>query len=414
MRNFYTCVSNKDLSRIKSPSDNICEVYLMIRESASGEEKINERIEKFDAYKERFTRFLLYHYYIFVILYLIIGTLWLSWNTKLDKFTYWNGGIEAILAAIAIFITAFFSISMFKKIPDTLKRIWDRNIILSKGNEKDTQDEFITFLDNFENDLNSKIGVVLGFVFMYLFLYGVYRSSWPIYPLVERLKDEISLSYLYVLPHAIHHLFFGFYLYILGMILYRMYITAKYIRKMSQEFDLNVQVLHPDKCGGLKPIGDLCLSNSFILIVVGLFFAIATFLNGFEIGYARGLFIVIFFSIVGFVLPVYQIHKIMLKKKIKKLEILDGIVSAQIPVIDEPEKMELSEIDINKDYKVLLDQYKEVEEFNTWPFDTSILRQFIFSEIGIIFSYGIGNSEWKEPIKNILNDTATNIIGIWK
>lgn len=393
----------------------------MISESVSGDEKINERIEKFDVYKERFTRFLLYHYYIFVFLYLIIGHLFTKFDSVLvdTKFgsvvVSWNTGIVPILATITILITAFLSISMFKKIPNTLKRIWDRKIISSKGNEKETQDKYITFLDNFEKDLNSKIGVILGFVCVYIFLWGVYDSSWVIDNFVNRLTAELHHSNLHVLPQAIHNLFFGIYVFILGMILYRMIITANYIRKMSQEFDLNVQVLHPDKCGGLKPIGELCLSNSYILIVVGLFLTIATFFpqEG-SFAYARGLFIIIPLSIVVFVLPVYQIHKIMLKEKVKNLEILDCIASAQIPVIDEPDKMELSEINMNKKYNLLLDQYKGVEEFNTWPFDSSIRRQFIISEIGTILSFGIGNSEWKEPIKNLLNNTVTNIIGIWK
>jgi len=381
----------------------------MIGETASGDEKINERIEKFDVYKERFTRFLLYNYYIFVFLYLIIGHLF----TKFDSVVVsWNTGIVPILAAITILITAFLSISMFKKIPNTLKRIWDRKIILSKGNEKDTQDKYITFLDNFEKDLNNKIGVILGFVCVYIFLWGAYDSWWVIDNFVKYLTGELHYSNLHVLPQAIHNLFFGIYVFILGMISYRMCITAKYIRKMSQEFNLNVQVLHPDKCGGLKPIGDLCLSNSYILIVVGLFLTIATFFpqEG-SFAYARGLFIIIFISIVGFVLPVYQIHKIMLKEKIKNLEILDGIVSGQIPVINEPEKMELSEINKNND--ALLDQYKEVEAFTTWPFDTSIWRKFIASEMVLIFTWIAARLEWlTDNDKKLLIEAIKNLFGI--
>jgi hypothetical protein len=399
---------------MKIENNNIINMKIKSKMAISGDEKINERIEKFNVYKGSFTRFLLYHYYIFVFLYLIIGTLGLSWSTTLDCVVGWNTGLDAILAAITILIAAFFSISMLEKIPNSFKRIWDRNIILSKGDEKDTKDKFITFLDNFEKNLNSKIGAICGFGCVYIFLLGVYHSPWLITPFVEVLSYEIKLSYLYVLPHAIHNLFFGFYIYIFGMILYRMYITVKYIRKISQEFDLKIQVLHPDKCGGLKPIGDLCLSNSFILIAVGIFLAIATiFFEGFQVDYARGLFIVILFSIVGFVLPVYQIHKIMLKEKIKKLEILDRVVSDQIPVIDEPEKMELPEINKIKEYEVLQDQYKEVEEFKTWPFDISIWRKFITSEIVLIFSWGIAESGLlgKEEQK-LLIDILRNLFGM--
>jgi hypothetical protein len=375
----------------------------MDKESGSEEEKINERIEKFNVYKEPFTRFLLYRYYIFVFIYLIIVFLYLKIETWWSFWNTGNSGIEPILAAIIVLITAFFSISMFKKIPNTLRRIWDRNIILSRGNEKDTQDKYITFLDNFEENLNSKWGVYWGFVCISILLLGVYGN-------LSLLRNQ---SYLYMLSLLIDLFFFGIYIFIFGMILYRMYVTAKYIGKMSQEFDLNVQVLHPDKCGGIKPIGDLCLSNSHISIPVGIFLAVETIFNGFQIGFFVGFIIVLVISIVVFVSPVYQIHKIMLKEKIKNLEIWDGIFSAQIPVINEPEKMELSEINKYNEYDVLLVMYREVEDFKTWPFHTSAWRKYIASEISLIFTWVVASSgRLGEPTKNFLTQSLKTLLGI--
>ncbi len=405
MRNFYTCVSNKDLSRIKSPSDNICEVYLMIRESASGEEKINERIEKFDAYKERFTRFLLDHYWLIVPLYLIIG-IPLDISTSNEE----NASPEAILGAITIFIVAFLSIRLFKKIPYTFKRIWDRNIISSKDNEKDNEDK-IRFLEKSEKNLNSKWGFIYGFIWVGIFLLFYFYFD------LDYLMDWLSKPWLNLLASLIYLLFFGFYLFIGGMILYRMYVTANYIRKISKEFNLSIQILHPDKCGGFKPIGDLCLSNSFILIVWGIFFAIAIAMAWGEersYGYTIGLLFIIGVSILAFIWPVYYIHKIMLKEKIKTLEILDRVVGDQIPVINKPEKMELSEINKIKECEVLLEQYKEVEEFNTWPFDTSIWREFIASEIVLIFTWVTTGSKWLgENDKNLITNTYKAILAFF-
>lgn len=373
----------------------------------SGDEKIKERIEKFDVYKGRFTRFLLDHYWLFVPLYLIIGIpldLWISSEL--------NASLEAILGAITIFIVAFLSIRLFRKIPYTFKRIWDRNIILSKDSEKDTEDK-IKFLDQFEKNLNSKIGVICGVIFVCIFLWGVAYVP-GIRPFLGDLLNKID--WLHLLAFAIFLLFFGFYLYIGGMILYKMYVTAKYVRKISQEFDLSIQILHPDKCGGLKPIGDLCLSNSFILIVMGIYFAIAIAIalgQQYLFAYVLGLLIVIAFSILAFIWPVYYVHKIMLKEKIKTLEILDRIVSDHIPMISKPEKIELSENNKIKEYEVLQDQYKEVEEFKTWPFDTSIWRKFITSEIVLIFSWGIARSGLvgKEEQK-LLIDFLRNLLGM--
>ncbi|MFZ3058378.1 MAG: hypothetical protein WA102_01450 [Candidatus Methanoperedens sp.] len=381
----------------------------MIRESAFGDEKINERIEKFDAYKERFTLFLLDYYWVFVPLYLIIGI-------PLDRWILYpenkilNSSHEAILGAITTFIVAFLSTRLSKKIPYTFKRIWDRNIISSKGSEKDIQDEFITFLDNFEKDLNSKIGVIWGVMWVSILLSGVVSSHYT-------QRFLVGLNNIHLVVFAIFLLFFGFYLYIGGIILYRMYVTAKYIRKISREFDISIQILHPDKCGGLKPIGDLCLSNSFILIVMGIYFAIAIAIaRREEYSFAYGLLLlsVIVISILAFILPVNYIHKIMLKEKIKTLEILDRVVGDQIPVINKPKKMELSEINKIKECEVLLEQYKEVEEFNTWPFDTSIWRKFIASEIVLIFTWVTTGSRWLgENDKNLITNTFKAILAFF-
>jgi hypothetical protein len=116
---------------------------------------------------------------------------------------------------------------------------------------------------------------------------------------------------------------------------------------------------------------------------------------------------------VGFVLPVYQIHKIMLKEKVERLEILEKIIRAQIPVIGEPEKMELPEINKNNEYDVLLDQYKDVENFTTWPFDTSIWRKFITSEIVLIFTWVTARLGWLgENDKKLVTDTLKTLLGI--
>lgn len=369
-------------------------------------EKINERIEKFDVYNGRFTRFLLYNYWLFVPLYLIIE-IPMDLLISSEKVS-----LEAILGAITIFIVAFLSIRLFRKIPYTFKRMWDRNIILSKHSEKDMEDK-IKFLDKFEKNLNSKVGVICGVICVCIFLWGVAYAP-DIRPFSGDLLSKID--WLYLLAFGMYLLFFGFSLYIGGMILYRIYVTAKYIRKISQEFDLIVQILHPDKCGGLKPIGDLCLSNSFILIVMGINFAIAIAISigrQYLFAYVFGFLIVIAFSILAFIWPVYYVHKKMLKEKIKKLEILDRIVSDQIPVINKPVKMELSEINKIKEYEVLQDQYREVEEFETWPFDTSIWRKFITSEIVLIFSWGItGSRLLGEGEQEFLRNTLRNLLGL--
>ena len=45
-------------------------------------------------------------------------------------------------------------------------------------------------------------------------------------------------------------------------------------RRLSYRFDVDVRPTHPDKCGGLKPLGDLYFANAWIVLLAGLFVAV--------------------------------------------------------------------------------------------------------------------------------------------
>jgi hypothetical protein len=49
-----------------------------------------------------------------------------------------------------------------------------------------------------------------------------------------------------------------------------MLITAYYLRRLTGDFELGVIPSHPDRCGGLKPVGDICLRLAMIALVASL------------------------------------------------------------------------------------------------------------------------------------------------
>jgi hypothetical protein len=54
---------------------------------------------------------------------------------------------------------------------------------------------------------------------------------------------------------------------------YSMLVSVKYIRRLPQGLSLAVVPSHPDRCGGLKPIGDICLQLALIAVIAGLVLA---------------------------------------------------------------------------------------------------------------------------------------------
>jgi hypothetical protein len=49
--------------------------------------------------------------------------------------------------------------------------------------------------------------------------------------------------------------------------------TAYFLRRLPQELDLRVIPSHPDRCGGLKPVGDLCLQLALVAVIASLVLA---------------------------------------------------------------------------------------------------------------------------------------------
>jgi hypothetical protein len=102
-----------------------------------------------------------------------------------------------------------------------------------------------------------------------------------------------------------------------GLGLWRMAVLGWHVHRIGSDPALRIQLGHPDRCGGLAPLGHLCLWNGFIVAVPGalLGFWIAAAQLGFE-GTNVAVHVVLALMIVGvgllaFALPLYRVHKRM-------------------------------------------------------------------------------------------------------
>jgi hypothetical protein len=124
-----------------------------------------------------------------------------------------------------------------------------------------------------------------------------------------------------------------------GLAIWPLYVTGRTIRDIPKEFEVNVRPSHPDRCGGLKPLGDFCFDmvlptviGSIILAGVGIGGLLinsldsqpGSFLARFQ-GWAQtkdvlvafiGLFALILPLVaVSFLLPLWRFHVIMVERK---------------------------------------------------------------------------------------------------
>lgn len=63
---------------------------------------------------------------------------------------------------------------------------------------------------------------------------------------------------------------FALYIYLFANLLYRGIVTTILVYRMFKNFTMNIEFLHPDKCGGLKIIGDLANTFNFAVFIGGL------------------------------------------------------------------------------------------------------------------------------------------------
>ena len=57
----------------------------------------------------------------------------------------------------------------------------------------------------------------------------------------------------------------------IGLMAWRMAVVTYMIREIGKRFELSIQFGNPDKCGGLESLGNLCLWNSLVMSIPGLY-----------------------------------------------------------------------------------------------------------------------------------------------
>ncbi len=132
---------------------------------------------------------------------------------------------------------------------------------VQKGN---LAEEYRQYLQDYQHELGKRnIPLLLSALIVMLFI-----------ALLQRF-EAIPFIFDHYTPAAAALLIAGmlialFWVFMVGQFSWALYVTARFIGDLTRRFDLDIQASHPDKCGGLKPIGDFCLGAAVPLIVGGM------------------------------------------------------------------------------------------------------------------------------------------------
>jgi uncharacterized membrane protein len=225
-------------------------------------------------------------------------------------------------------------------------------------------------------------------IFVTVFVVGDIILTLTVIPLSTLLAD-VPL----VLRTVLELIAMGWLFYWSGINLWMLYVLARYIRFLNKVFRLDIQPRHGDGCGGLKPIGDLCLKLAVMLappaIICSYFLFSSLVTPGgtfiWILGWAILWLLVIIAAILAFVTPMWDIHRTMVRSK-------DGYQNEAIQYVSLAENRLRELLNQGKiqdaETKALQDQLTDLRElfppdldYPTWPVNVQTLLSFVGSQV---------------------------------
>ena len=258
---------------------------------------------------------------------------------------YSKTGVDLLYlsAGVGVIILMLFTRTLFDQFPRMLLILWRRKVFKLRKKSASTshsiESSFLEFIQSISISLNSILGIVFG-------IFGTIIIGWTIWLLDSGLLQDIytalqtlfSWWYMVMIFVRLSFLAIGF---IGGIIGWQILVIANALSNLGKKFDLDLQINHPDGCGGLGPIGDICLKIAYVVsplpILLGLWLV---FINYFDIRYLRMapeyidslastlIFLAIptaAICIFSFFFPLGAVHTAMLREKSKLQIELDDI-----------------------------------------------------------------------------------------
>jgi hypothetical protein len=328
----------------------------------------------------------------------------------------WEEAVFFLFGLIVLVVELYVTRDFFENIPRTFQDLVERKVIKGLGKDRLVNLKLSTFVREFEDRLNGRGPLVIGCILEVLILIANQRAM--LFPIIFLPKDypvfALIINFLTLfMPLTIAG-------YAIGVVIWKCFVTGYFVHRFSTLFDIAISPSHPDKSGGLKPLGDLIFSLALILIVASLAFSILTVANQINAAIYQvlvslyspkyqivapyllyttvwvakvSLGIVLILSFVSFLLPLTSAHRRMRSEKESLLSGLTG-VGNKIAELEKRAKQ------LNLDYKVRNDIFEEINSLSkiydrtykapVWPFDRDILIKFFTPQvISILSLFGV-------------------------
>lgn len=368
--------------------------------------EVTAALNKFHVVRDIRLRRLLRFYPVIVGFAVLLD--WLFFNSRLLLTDPTN-----LTSYLSVALATIFFVRLYDQVPETLRALWDRTVLLNKARQPISTEEYTRFITAFDNRLNHPASWLFGLaailVSSLIFIFQLGLSQF-----VEGIRITQLLAWLSY--------------FIDGLGVWKLLVIALTVGRLSRNFQVSVQVMHPDQSGGLKPLGDLCVANALILLGPTMFFATTIVVGSspdliklypifqrsaelylFEGGLFHAMLIAMLgLAVLVFLLPLYEIHREMVRQGALHRQRLDTLTQ-QMDQINQ-EMLNLAQPFNSSDAPKRLDTLKflrQIYDANdkvpAWPFNRSNVIKFLTSQIVPLLSL-IG-----KPLLDVVQTVLTNL-----
>jgi hypothetical protein len=181
-------------------------------------------------------------------------------------------------------------------------------------------------------------------------------------------------------------------------------VTGWYIKNLTEKFDLSILPSHPDHCGGLKSLGNFCLSTALPILIGAVYLSIWGIGDSMREGITiynilPAIFLFLFalpLAAIAFFVPLWNIHRIMVARR----DVYYDTFADRVAKVEEKIQFALD--------KETLDEARVAREemeiarvldpdkigYPIWPFDRRILLAFLAPQIVPIASLVVQLVQW--------------------
>lgn len=180
----------------------------------------------------------------------------------------------------------------------------------------------------------------------------------------------------------------------LGLILWRMLVVAWKVSELGRRFDLELQLNHPDRCGGFRPLGDICLWNALLVTVPAIYLAtwvvVAPGMPMYGTTYVglhtAFLGVLAVLAPITFLAPLQSVHQTMVGEGTRlhaEVELLGQQINSRSRVLlEQSDELTPDQIAaVAKDVEVRQASYRTNEKIPTWPIDLGLALKFGSSQL---------------------------------